>query len=440
MDWEWRTNGSILIWEVETRKSVPLSFKGHVNAVHSVIFAPDSETFASASNDKTVCIWKRETGETVLGPFKVDTPANSVSYSPDGRKLAAGTNRHIIVWNTANGKELLKIEQRAYRVAFTPDGLRLVSGDDKDIRISDAITGDRVKQFDAHTDTLFSLAIAPSGTKFATTSFDNTTRFFDLTTFKPIGEPLGHPHFVWGVAFSEDSQLIATGCWDNLVRTWMVPESESEMESQQSALKVLQVRFHARHFVPPLTSLPQKTIPDPKPRRERAGLSRGFFDDFDARSTPRRNNHSVPTGSRIKKIMNRLLFRSPAPQDHTNHPHRIPVVDVFATRGKYRTVNATSGKRHLLQPPRPPCRKAQTSNAGAPKSSAPPAETYNVISGATSAALQTGGAGASAATNRPPSPVDVERGTEISCLALLVRYFFRLSQTRQTHPAASRAS
>jgi WD40 repeat protein len=128
----------------------------------------------------------------------------------------------------------LKIEQRAWRVAFTPDGLRLVSGNFKDIRISDATTGDIFKRFDAHTtNSLFSLAMAPNGTKFATTSYDKTVRFFDLTTFELIGEPLEHPGAALGVAFSEDSQLIATGCFDNHVRTWTVPLSESEKELQQ---------------------------------------------------------------------------------------------------------------------------------------------------------------------------------------------------------------
>jgi WD40 repeat protein len=134
-----------------------------------------------------------------------------------------------------NRKELLKIEQRAWRIAFAPDGLRLVSGDDKDIRISDATTGDIIKQFDVHAETFLSLSIAPNGTKFATTSRDKMARFFDLITFEPIGEPLEHPDVVYGVAFSEDSQLIATGCYDKLVRTWTVPLSESEKlkESQQ---------------------------------------------------------------------------------------------------------------------------------------------------------------------------------------------------------------
>ncbi|KIK33168.1 hypothetical protein CY34DRAFT_18542, partial [Suillus luteus UH-Slu-Lm8-n1] len=209
---------------------VPISFNGHENAVWGVVFAPDSETFASASWDQTV--WKRETREIMLGPLKVGSSgAFSVAYSPDGTKLAAGTDKHIIVWNTKTRKQLLKIniEQRAWRVAFTPDSHRLVSGSYKDIRISDATTGDIIKQFDAHTAKLFyGLAIAPKGTKFATTSYDRTTRFFDLNTFEPIGEPLEHPDEVIGLAFSEDNQLIATGCEDKLVRTWTVPLSETE--------------------------------------------------------------------------------------------------------------------------------------------------------------------------------------------------------------------
>jgi WD40 repeat protein len=84
----------------------------------------------------------------------------------------------------------------------------------------------------AHTDNFVSLVIAPNGTKFVTTSHDKTMRFFDLTTFEQIGEPLEHPDSVLGLAFSdsEDSQSIATGCQDKLVRTWTVPLSETELQ------------------------------------------------------------------------------------------------------------------------------------------------------------------------------------------------------------------
>lgn len=227
-------NGSILVWEVATDKTdikrEPVSFKGHEILIRGLVFAPDSETFASASNDLTICVWKRETGQIVLGPLRLGELPNSISYSLNGRKLAAGTDKHIMVWNAINGEELLKIQKRAYRVAFTPDSLHLVSGDWNDIRISDAATGDIIKQIDAHTETCQSLAISPNGSKLTTTSADKTTRFFDMTTLEPIGEPFEHPDVVLCVAFSEDSQFIATGCEDKLVRTWIVPLSESEKE------------------------------------------------------------------------------------------------------------------------------------------------------------------------------------------------------------------
>ncbi|KAG1727265.1 WD40-repeat-containing domain protein [Suillus paluster] len=292
--------GNILVWKVST-KNESISFKGHKSAIGSIVFASNSGRFASASADKTVCVWRRDTGKIVLGPLYVGSAALSVSYSPDGRRLAAGTDEHIIVWNAASGKELLKIEQRALEVAFTPDGLHLVSGNQKDIRISDAATGDIIKQFDAHAEPFQSLAIAPDGSKFATTSSDKTTRFFDLTTFELIDESLEHPDIVWCVAFSEDSQLIVTGCEDRLARIWSVPQSKSEKEGRERL-----------------------------PRPNRAGLPHRFFDDVRVETTyppcrPNRSAHGSlqhPTGhSRIKDLIHRLPFRRLSPQAQPEVEH-----------------------------------------------------------------------------------------------------------------------
>ncbi|KAG2743650.1 WD40 repeat-like protein [Suillus brevipes Sb2] len=418
-------NGSILVWEVATNKTVlkrmPVSFKGHGSFLWSVVFAPDSKTFASASTDETVCVWKRETGEIILGPLKVGSEANSVSYSPDGTKLAAGTEKHIIVWNSKTGKELLKINQRVWQVAFTPDGHRLVSVDWGDIRISNATTGDIIKQFCAHTDPLYGLAIAPNGNKFATTSaYDKTTRFFDLTTFEQIGEPLEHPDKVSGLAFSNDSQFIATGCADKLVRTWTVPLSETEL--QQSTEKIL-----------------KKTITRQQPYQRRPPIQTSrFFDDFDPHSSSGRNNRATTTTTRntngFKNTINRLFSRSSTPQDHAPPRHSTPLVDVFATRGKHRTANRHTAERDKrLQQQCPPRNQAR---AGASSSSAPPAGTSNA-GGATLATLQTEGANASATTTHP-SPLDVEHDSDTTYFAVLTSCFPRLSRTRQTHTAAPR--
>jgi WD40 repeat protein len=100
---------------------------------------------------------------------------------------------------------------------------------------TDAVTGDIINQFEAHTELIQSLAITPDGTKGASTSINSTTRFVGLTTFEPIGQPLEHPDGVYCVAFSDDGQLVATGCDDALLRIWTVPQSHSDKESKQAS-------------------------------------------------------------------------------------------------------------------------------------------------------------------------------------------------------------
>jgi hypothetical protein len=152
--------------------------------------------------------------------------------------------------------------------------------------------------------------------------------------------------------------------------------------------------------------------------------------------------------------MSRLFSRSSAPQDHAPHQRSIPLVDVFATRGKHvrsltvdinrgadfvsqRTANRHTVKRDkLLQQQRPP-RKWQA-HAGASSSNTPPAGTSNdVVGGATPTMLQTGSISASAATNRPPSPSDVGHGPDTTCFAVLTSCFPRAARTPKTSPSAS---
>ncbi|OAX40775.1 WD40 repeat-like protein [Rhizopogon vinicolor AM-OR11-026] len=309
--------------------------------ISDIVFAPDSETFASASYDHTVRVWLRETGETVqvleLDPPPPSTLLYSVSYSPDGSKLVAGYIMHmqqLVVWNAASGEDILKIRS-CCRAAFTADGLRLVSADGSGIRISDASTGVLINQLDTHnSDTPILPAIAPSDTKFATTLQEESIQFFDLNTLKPIGGPLEHPMGVSCMAISQDGQLIATGCRDNLVRIWSVPETKSEKKSRKHANKVpflLTYTAHTltisdlqdtRHAGP---SLLTQTIPR---RPFRAALSRGFFDGVGSTYPPHHPNQTAYGGSqrlaphsRLKNLVNRLPFRSQSQQAQPEDAH-----------------------------------------------------------------------------------------------------------------------
>ncbi|OAX40774.1 YVTN repeat-like/Quino protein amine dehydrogenase [Rhizopogon vinicolor AM-OR11-026] len=314
-------DGSILVWDVATRKRVPVSFKGHENAILNIAFAPDSDTFASASYDHTVCVWLRKTGKMVLTmePPQECGTLYSVSYSPDGSKLAVGYSERVVIWNVATGEEMLKIDSGNGLVEFTPDGRRLIADYGDDTRILDADTGEVIRQLDVGGSPVVP-PISPDGTKFATLQ-EERIQFFDLTTFDPIGQPLEHPERVLCAAISEDGQLIATGCEDKLIRIWRVPESDSEKASQKNPRKVR---------VGPSTL--SETIPRIQSRRERTVLLRGFFDDTEGTYPPRRSNQSARASSQrlshIKDFVNRLTFRSqsqPAQPEETHLRRSIPV-------------------------------------------------------------------------------------------------------------------
>jgi WD40 repeat protein len=129
---------TIYLFDVLTGREVR-QFRAADYAPTALVFSADGNRLAAASiGGESVVIWNPSTGGLVRRlhvpedrrHWAEDTP---VAFSADGRTLAAGAGRRIVLWDVATGKEVRWLSGHLGRVrclAFSADGQSLLSGSD----------------------------------------------------------------------------------------------------------------------------------------------------------------------------------------------------------------------------------------------------------------------------------------------------------------------
>lgn len=72
-----------------------MTLTGHSETVTSVVFSPDGKLVASVSKDKSLKLWKCQTGE-FLSSVPHQEKLRTVAFSPDGKIVATGCDDKII--------------------------------------------------------------------------------------------------------------------------------------------------------------------------------------------------------------------------------------------------------------------------------------------------------------------------------------------------------
>ncbi|KAG4444052.1 hypothetical protein IFR05_000512 [Cadophora sp. M221] len=209
------------------------SYSGHSGAVWSVVFSPDGNKLASGSDDYTIRVWDITTGQvqyTLKGHLGV---VLSVVFSPNKSKLASGSNDCTVrVWDIATGQAKYALEGHlggVTSVVFSPDGSKLASGsNDCTIRVWDVTTGQAKHTLKGHSSWVRTVVFSPDGSRLASGSDDRTVRVWDVLTGQAEHTLEGHSDKVWSVVFSPDGSKLGSGSDDCTVQVWDVATGQAE--------------------------------------------------------------------------------------------------------------------------------------------------------------------------------------------------------------------
>jgi WD40 repeat protein/serine/threonine protein kinase len=201
-----------------------LTLTGHTGPVTSVTFSPDGKRMASSSYDHTTRVWDAQTGQEL---FSRKGGGNNVAFSPDGKRLSNGEK----VWDAQTGQELVTIKGAGDGVTFSPDGKRLATtskDDSNTLKVWDAQTGHDLFTIKGHIDYVIGLAFSPDGKRLASASADHTVKLWDAQTGKELLS-IKHASRVYDVAFSPDGKRLASASDDGTVTVWDAQTGEKRL-------------------------------------------------------------------------------------------------------------------------------------------------------------------------------------------------------------------
>ncbi len=233
-------HGSVGIWNALTGRKICQVAQAHRTAKSSysycraIVWAPDSERFATGGTDRVVKVWDAHTGKLLNSLVAHTATVGSLAWSPDGCWLASADWRHgVKIWNAKTWtlqwamdppKKALLGSNGGPAIAWSSDSARLASRFGHGRLVVWRISTDHPPETDwaakAHTSRIRSVAWSPDDRRIATLSLDRLLKIWDADSGEELLALDRQLDGAYSVAWSPDGKQLASNWSSGELLIW----------------------------------------------------------------------------------------------------------------------------------------------------------------------------------------------------------------------------
>ena len=174
-------------------------------------------------------------------------PISAVAFSPDGKTLAVGGYREVLLWDLAAGKLARRIGvgqigTMVRGVLYTKDGKNLAAAEGipyaaGGVKVFDLQSGQATMNFQEPRGAVRSLDLSPDGKLLAGGCTDAAAYVWSLTEKKLVTTLKDHTLAVSSVSFSSDGKYLATASLDKTIQVWEVATWKPDDKNKKTVLE-----------------------------------------------------------------------------------------------------------------------------------------------------------------------------------------------------------